>query len=160
MTRLQKTAKNVASFNFIFLSWCTGALKMFMSDKNHPPLISCLCSVWRKVTWTSRCGGVLLFFHFSVLLLGKLSAGRCCLCPCLPSWDGRLMQLREGRERGKKSPAKRPQGCGPLWTPNPRSLSTSGQPVPLSLLVGGNCPATGVRRRDEGGGGGSPWCLV
>lgn len=64
-----------------------------------------------------------------------------------------LIQLREGRKRGKKSPAKRARGHGPLWTPNPGSLSTSGQPVPLSLLVG---ESPGYRIEEEEAGGRRP----
>lgn len=99
-------------------------------------------------------------FRLPLLLCSSASCPRavCCLCPCLPSGDARCSEGRRGRG---ESPAKRPRG--PLQTPNPGSSSTSGQPVPLSLLLG-IAPATGSRggkgRRRRRRGGSPPQCLV
>lgn len=62
---------------------------------------------------------MLLIFH--LLLLGQLSPGRCCLCPCLPSQDEPLAEQRERKAKGEEGePSQEAPGPWPSLEPQPR----------------------------------------
>lgn len=62
---------------------------------------------------------MLLIFH--LLLLGQLSPGRCCLCPCLPSRDEPLAERRERKAKGEEGkPSQEAPGPWPSLDPQPR----------------------------------------
>lgn len=106
-------------------------------DKNHlTPILPRLSFTWCKVIWA-----VWFFFFYScTLLLGQLSGGRCCLRPCLPSWNVLLIEPREGK---MKNPAKRPSGRSPLSGPLPNLGSAGPRQSPSER----NRPATELKRR-------------
>ncbi|KAL3999666.1 MFS transporter (sodium-dependent inorganic phosphate cotransporter) [Sarotherodon galilaeus] len=75
---------------------------------------------------------MLLIFH--LLLLGQLSPGRCCLCPCLPSRDKPLAERRERKAKGEEEePSQEAPGPWPSLDPQPRVTEH------LSIIAGSSC---------------------
>lgn len=125
---------------FLFSCWIKAAakclkmykfpLKKIKLDKNHLTLI--LCFTWHKVTRASRQwrSFTIWIFYLCVLLHGQLSPGRCCLSPCLPSWDVLLTELREGKGEGEEEPSQEAPGPRPSLDPQPRVTEHPGSAGP------------------------------
>lgn len=91
---------------------------------------------------------MLLIFH--LLLLGQLSPGRCCLCPCLPSQDEPLAEQRERKAKGEEGePSQEAPGPWPSLDPQPRVTEhlRSAGPAPCERIAQQSDRGGGIRRR-------------